>query len=63
MKAKMDKTPKKDRSKSEEDKLDDALDDTFPASDPPAMTQPHRHPGSGKQQDEAGHKHEPSKAP
>ncbi len=24
----------------EENKLDDALDDSFPASDPPSMTQP-----------------------
>jgi hypothetical protein len=42
------KDAKKDNSTTEEDKLDDALDDSFPASDPPAMTEPHRHLGSGK---------------
>ena len=33
---------------SEEDKLDDALDDSFPASDPPSQTDPLKHLGSGK---------------
>jgi hypothetical protein len=45
----MDKTRAKDQNKSvksEDEKLDDALDDTFPASDPPAMTEPYRHVGS-----------------
>jgi hypothetical protein len=42
------KDGKKDRSKSEEQKLDDALDDSFPASDPPSMTDPAKHVGSGK---------------
>jgi len=32
--------------------LDDALEDTFPASDPPAMTEPHKHLGSGKKPDQ-----------
>jgi len=45
MGTKADKSSKKDRSKSEDAKLDEALDDTFPASDPPAMTEPHRHVG------------------
>ena len=44
------KDAKKDTSISEEDKLDDALDDSFPASDPPSMTDPHRHLGSGKKE-------------
>lgn len=35
------------RSNDEERKLDEALEETFPASDPPAATQPHdRSPGS-----------------
>jgi pimeloyl-ACP methyl ester carboxylesterase len=37
---KHDKWQKKDTSKSDESKLDDALEDSFPASDPPAMTEP-----------------------
>jgi hypothetical protein len=37
------KSPKpKGQPKTEEDRLDDTLDDSFPASDPPAMTAPHR---------------------
>jgi hypothetical protein len=54
---------KKDRSKSEEEKLDQALDGTFPASDPPSMIDPARHVGSGKTtgagsaaQDKSGHR-------
>jgi hypothetical protein len=39
-KAKADKPL--NENKSEEEKLDDALDDSFPTSDPPAMTAPHR---------------------
>jgi len=31
-----------------EELLDDALDDSFPASDPPAMVTPHRRPPSVK---------------
>lgn len=42
------KDAKKDKALSEEDKLDDALDDSFPASDPPSQTDPHKHLGSGK---------------
>lgn len=37
---KQDRTQKKDTSKSEESKLDDALEDSFPASDPPSQTEP-----------------------
>ena len=46
----MDKrTPEqKKKPKSTNDKLDDALDDSFPASDPPAMTEPVSHIGSDK---------------
>ena len=32
--------------KSSAGALDDALDDSFPASDPPSMTQPHTHVGA-----------------
>jgi hypothetical protein len=39
---------KRDTSLSEDDKLDDALDNTFPASDPPSMTEPIKHVGSSK---------------
>ena len=34
------KWQKKDTSKSEDDKLDEALEDSFPASDPPSQTDP-----------------------
>lgn len=37
---KHEKWQKKDTSKSEDSKLDDALEDSFPASDPPAQTDP-----------------------
>jgi len=49
------KDAKKDRSKSEEQKLDDALDDSFPASDPPSMTDPAKHVGSGKKKNQEQH--------
>ncbi len=35
-----EKWPKKDTSRSEDEKLDDALRDSFPASDPPAASEP-----------------------
>jgi hypothetical protein len=38
----------KDKSKNQETKLDDALDDTFPASDPPSMTDPTKHVGGAE---------------
>jgi hypothetical protein len=34
--------PKNGKRKRREDSLDEALADTFPASDPPAMIAPHR---------------------
>lgn len=45
--------PKIDEAKKnvhthEKTELDGALEDTFPASDPPSMTEPHKHLGSGK---------------
>ena len=45
---KNEKSIKKDRSKTEDAKLDDALDDSFPASDPPSMTEPHSQVGGGR---------------
>ena len=45
---KIENTSKKDQSKTQDTKLDDALDDTFPASDPPSMTDPTKHVGNGK---------------
>jgi hypothetical protein len=38
----------KDPSKKQEAKLDDALDNTFPASDPPSMTDPIKHVGGAE---------------
>ena len=38
----------KDESKKQETKLDDALDDSYPASDPPSMTNPTKHVGGAK---------------
>lgn len=40
------KWQKKDTSKSEDDKLDEALADSFPASDPPSQTDPSSNIGS-----------------
>jgi hypothetical protein len=42
---------KRDEKKHIEDLLDEALDETFPASDPPAMTEPApgETPGPGKE--------------
>jgi hypothetical protein len=39
---------KKNVHKQEMSELDNALKDTFPASDPPAMTEPHKHLGGAK---------------
>ena len=43
----MDKRPPEARKKpkTQNDKLDDALDDSFPASDPPSQTEPTAHIG------------------
>lgn len=49
MAKKNEKPAKKDISKNEDAKLDEALDESFPASDPPAITDPHSHLGGGKQ--------------
>ena len=46
MNRKAQKWEKKDTSRSDDDKLDDALEDTFPASDPPAQTEPTSKVGS-----------------
>ncbi len=40
----MTQQPKKpDAAKQEDDRLEEALEDSFPASDPPSMTQPKPH--------------------
>ena len=44
---------KKHVHKHEKTQLDGELEDTFPASDPPSMTEPHKHLGSGKKPGEA----------
>jgi hypothetical protein len=43
--SKNSKSPTKEKEKHREDLLDEALEESFPASDPPAIVQPHRHPG------------------
>jgi hypothetical protein len=49
MHKKTEKSSKQDQSRNKEEaKLDDALDDSFPASDPPSMTDPSKHVGGGK---------------
>jgi len=53
---------KKNVHKHEMSELDDALKDTFPASDPPAMTEPHKHLGNAKKPGEAEKSSGPSKA-
>jgi hypothetical protein len=58
MARKTHKSSKESRSRdNQEAKLDDALDDSFPASDPPSMTDPAKHVGGGKGKPET----EPSK--
>ena len=37
--------PNSGKRKHREDLLDEALDESFPASDPPAITEPHPKPG------------------
>jgi hypothetical protein len=38
----------KDQSDKQETKLDDALDNSFPASDPPSMIDPTKHVGGAE---------------
>jgi hypothetical protein len=45
---KREKQPKNNVPKSEDQKLDKALEDSFPASDPPSVTDPQSHLGSSK---------------
>ncbi len=40
MELKTEKTAKKKPPQTQDDELDDALEQSFPASDPPAQTQP-----------------------
>lgn len=44
------KHEKQQRKQSEAADLDEALDDSFPASDPPSMTQPRNHAGAPKRE-------------
>lgn len=37
--------PKTGKREHRENLLDEALDESFPASDPPAIVEPHRKPG------------------
>ena len=41
--------------KTEDEKLDQALDDSFPASDPPAQTEPVTHVGAKKKHEKKQH--------
>ena len=43
-----DKQKKQDEHHEQQEELHDALEDTFPASDPPAMTQPLHKSGAPK---------------
>jgi len=52
MDLKTERAAKKKPPKTPEEKLDDALEDSFPASDPPAQTEPTTHLGG---------KHKPKK--
>jgi hypothetical protein len=47
--------PEDDAGKAHEDELlDEALDESFPASDPPAMTEPTPHPKDPSDKQERG---------
>jgi len=57
-KTKDPKPPAKDQGLTQDEKLDDALDDSFPASDPPSMTDPHKHIGNVEEDEQkAARKH------
>ena len=43
---------KRDPAKEEDDRLEEALEDSFPASDPPSMTQPKPHVDKPKTEDD-----------
>jgi len=45
MTAKKPARPKNDQRQHREELLDEALDESFPASDPPAIVEPHPKPG------------------
>jgi hypothetical protein len=60
MARKVQKPSKEDQSRNKEEAmLDDALDDSFPASDPPSMTDPTKHVGGGKRKSESN-RHKPA---
>jgi hypothetical protein len=40
--------PKNGKRKHREELLDEALDESFPASDPPAIVEPHKRPGGAE---------------
>ena len=40
--------PKNGKRKHREELLDEALDESFPASDPPAIVEPHKKPGGAE---------------
>lgn len=48
MTAKKPPRPKNGQRKHREELLDEALEESFPASDPPAIVEPHRKPGGAE---------------
>ena len=40
--------PNEGKRKHREELLDEALDESFPASDPPAIVEPHKNPGGAE---------------
>ena len=51
----------KSKAKRDDDQLNQALEDSFPASDPPSMTQPKSKPGApnDRRTPEPGHEQHP----